>query len=129
TVSIPAGTETPAAPTDVSPTDTETPASPSETPCDTITSESVTSYTVSETASVPVDTETPAAPTEAQPSETPCETLTTDNVTSYTVSQTTSVPSAPTDVSPSSGSCAGCGGIKTVTVTKTVGIEACPTGF
>ncbi|KAL4765617.1 putative cell wall protein [Aspergillus foveolatus] len=139
TPSVPAGT--PAVPTDVSPTDTETPASPSETPCDTITSESVTSYTVSESASVPAGTETPAVPTdvqptetpaapsEAQPSETPCETLTSDSVTSYTVSQTTSVPAVPTEVSPSSSSCAGCGGIKTVTVTKTVGIEACPTDF
>ncbi|RDW86641.1 putative cell wall protein [Aspergillus mulundensis] len=218
TASVPAGTETPAAPTDVSPTDSETPAvpaqptetpavpteaQPSETPCDTLTSESVTSYTVSETASVPAGTETPAAPTdvsptdsetpavptEAQPSETPCDTLTTDSVTSYTVSETASVPAGtetaavPTDVSPTEtaavpsqaqpttiswdttiyqtfstslpgvtgtwstditetystqystvfpvptggATCEGCAGVKTVTVTKTVGIEACPT--
>ncbi|KAL6232530.1 hypothetical protein BDW75DRAFT_232722 [Aspergillus navahoensis] len=97
----------------------ETPSVPAGTPA---------VPTGAQTPSVP-PTETPAAPSEAQPSETPCDTLTSDSVTSYTVSQTTSIPAAPTDVSPSSSSCAGCGGIKTVTVTKTVGIEACPTDF
>ncbi|KAL4939016.1 hypothetical protein BDV06DRAFT_43241 [Aspergillus oleicola] len=78
TISIP-GSETPGVPTDVQPTETpsapvNTPAGPSETPvgpgetstpCDTLTSEIVSSSTIS------VPGETPAVPTDVQPTETP----------------------------------------------------------
>ncbi|KAL4810238.1 hypothetical protein BDV18DRAFT_130571 [Aspergillus unguis] len=101
-VSTPAGpTDTPEAPagTPAVPDTTETPAAPAETstPCETITSESVTSEIVSET---------PAAPTDVSPTETPA---------------TTDVVPVPT-----SSSCAGCG-LQTVTITKTISVAACPT--
>ncbi|KAL4953004.1 hypothetical protein BDW69DRAFT_12418 [Aspergillus filifer] len=136
---------------------TETPVAPGETstPCETLTSEVVSSSTISipgETA--PAPTETPAVPTDVQPTETapqpestPCETLTSEIVGSSTISVPGETAPVPTDVQPTttpaapgtteaptpsgpapSGSCASCGLI-TVTVTKTVGVEACPTDY
>jgi hypothetical protein len=104
TPSVPSGpTSTGGVPTGVEPTE-----SPSETstPCDTLTSESVISSTISipgettpavPTSSIPVvptgsaDTETPGA------SSTPCETLTSESVISSTVSVPEQTPTGPAD--------------------------------
>ncbi|KAL2854861.1 hypothetical protein BJY01DRAFT_25625 [Aspergillus pseudoustus] len=106
-------------------TPTTTPSQPEETPCETLTTETTVSHTESH----------PGQPT-GEPTETPCETLTTET----TISHTESKPPVPTDIEPTETAsqppstiteppvptATSTGGKKTITVTKTVGVEYCP---
>ncbi|KAL3464438.1 hypothetical protein BJX64DRAFT_255003 [Aspergillus heterothallicus] len=129
---------------------TEPTGEPTETPCDTLTTETTISHTVShpgEPTETPCETETGVEPTgeptttkpgvpTGEPTETPCETLTTET----TISHTESHPGEPTGVEPTETAtqppstiteppvptATSTGGKKTITITKTVGVEYCP---
>ncbi|KAL2800966.1 hypothetical protein BJX66DRAFT_104900 [Aspergillus keveii] len=133
--------------TDVEPTQTPTttPGQPEETPCETLTTETTISHTEShptEPTGEPTTTK-PGVPTDVEPtgepSETPCETLT----TATTISHTETKPPVPTDVEPTESAsqppstiteppvptATSTGGKKTITITKTVGVEYCPPNY
>jgi hypothetical protein len=133
-------TTKPGVPTDVEPT-----GEPSETPCETLTTETTISHTEShptEPTGEPTTTK-PGVPTDVEPtgepSETPCETLT----TATTISHTETKPPVPTDVEPTESAsqppstiteppvptATSTGGKKTITITKTVGVEYCPPNY
>jgi hypothetical protein len=134
--------------TDVEPTGEPTttkPTEPTETPCETLTTETTISHTEShptEPTGEPSTTK-PGVPTDVEPtgepSETPCETLT----TATTISHTETKPPVPTDVEPTESAsqppstiteppvptATSTGGKKTITITKTVGVEYCPPNY